>query len=183
MRLLSTERVELVLAYEPQIPAYAILSHTWGDDEVTMQQLFPDNGSSGQKGEEAMCWDCAETDPKYARLAGKKGFRKIVSGARLARRHGFDYVWIDTCCIDKTSSTELSEAINSMYQWYKDSSICYAYLADVKPTKEENCTTARLAFARAASSARVGRCRSWWRRATSTSSLANRAFSKSSRWI
>ena len=39
----------------------------------------------------------------------------------------------DLCCIDKTSSAELSEAINSMYRWYQESGVCYAYLADVPP--------------------------------------------------
>jgi len=38
---------------------------------------------------------------------------------------------IDTCCIDKKSSAELSEAINSMYKWYEKSEKCYAYLEDV----------------------------------------------------
>jgi hypothetical protein len=44
---------------------------------------------------------------------------------------GHKYVWIDTCCIDKRSSAELSEAINSMWKWYWKSEVCYAYLADV----------------------------------------------------
>ncbi|KAJ4224929.1 hypothetical protein NW757_014308 [Fusarium falciforme] len=43
------------------------------------------------------------------------------------------YVWVDTFCIDKASSAELSEAINSMYKWYGDSNICYVYLCDVHP--------------------------------------------------
>ncbi|KAK8059527.1 HET-domain-containing protein [Apiospora saccharicola] len=56
--------------------------------------------------------------------------------ARLAREQGFAYIWIDTCCIDKSSSAGLTEAINSMYQWYRDSAICYAFLADVEPERE-----------------------------------------------
>jgi hypothetical protein len=39
--------------------------------------------------------------------------------------------WLDSCCIDKTSSAELSEAINSMYRWYQNAQVCYAYLEDV----------------------------------------------------
>lgn len=35
------------------------------------------------------------------------------------------------CCIDKTSTAELSEAINSMYRWYQKAQVCYVYLADV----------------------------------------------------
>ena len=65
-------------------------------------------------------------------LATKKmGWEKIRDSCKQARRTGLEYIWIDTCCIDKTSSTELSEAINSMFQWYKDSVICYVYLSDV----------------------------------------------------
>jgi hypothetical protein len=48
-----------------------------------------------------------------------------------AAKHSCDYVWIDTCCIDKTSSAELSEAINSMFRWYRKSKVCFAYLEDV----------------------------------------------------
>ena len=61
----------------------------------------------------------------------KKGFCKVRDSCVQARRDGYQYIWIDTCCIDKTSSTELSEAINSMYAWYKDSAVCYVLLADV----------------------------------------------------
>jgi hypothetical protein len=41
-------------------------------------------------------------------------------------------VWIDTCCIDKRSSAELSEAIDSMYRWYEAVKECYAYLCNVE---------------------------------------------------
>ena len=39
---------------------------------------------------------------------------------------------VDTCCIDKSSSAELTESINSMYRWYQEAAICYAYLFDVQ---------------------------------------------------
>ena len=51
---------------------------------------------------------------------------------------GYSWVWVDTCCIDKSSSAELSEAINSMYLWYQDSAVCYAYLADVQDITDLN---------------------------------------------
>ena len=54
----------------------------------------------------------------------------------VARRDGFEFVWIDTCCIDQKSSAELSESINSMYMWYARSAVCYAYLQDVSSTAE-----------------------------------------------
>lgn len=88
-------------------PPYAILSHTWEQEEVTLQDM---QGNGAKK---------------------KKGFNKFKEFCALALASGFNYVWIDTCCIDKASSAELSEAINSMYWWYEEAEICYAYLADV----------------------------------------------------
>jgi hypothetical protein len=93
--------------YGDNIPAYAILSHTWEDGEVTFQDL---QGSSYHK---------------------KLGWRKIKYTCRQAYRDGLDYCWVDTCCIDKSSSAELSEAINSMWNWYREAKICYAYLGDI----------------------------------------------------
>lgn len=90
------------------IPKYAILSHTWDKDEV----LFEHIGHMMQA----------------RRL---KGFKKLEGCCTRAKQDGFDYVWIDTCCINKTSSEELSEAINSMFSWYKNAEICYALLQDV----------------------------------------------------
>ncbi|PMD39488.1 HET-domain-containing protein [Hyaloscypha variabilis F] len=92
-----------------QVPEYAILSHVWGPEEVSFQDMVGDRSLAIQK----------------------TGWEKIRDSCKQARHDGFDYIWIDTCCIDKTSSTELSEAINSMFQWYKDSRICYVYLPDV----------------------------------------------------
>ncbi|KAF8850728.1 putative ankyrin repeat-containing protein [Acephala macrosclerotiorum] len=91
------------------IPEYAILSHTWGADteEVTFKDLMDGTGK------------------------GKSGYKKVCFCGEQARRDGLQYFWVDTCCIDKSSSAELSEAINSMYRWYQDAEVCYAYLADV----------------------------------------------------
>jgi len=107
MRLLNTNTIELQEFAENEIPPYAILSHTWGDGEVSLQELVG------------------------GRAAGKSGLQKIKQYCALAKSRGFAHVWIDTCCIDKTSSAELSEAINSMYQWYEEAAECHAYLADV----------------------------------------------------
>src|SRR5436305_1886774 len=75
----------------------------------------------------------AEGMDGYTRMAG---YTKITRCCSQALQEGFDYVWVDTCCIDKTSSSELSEAINSMYQWYQNAQVCYAYLAD-EPSGED----------------------------------------------
>ena len=113
MRLLHTSTLELHEFYGDVIPKYAILSHTWGEEEVSFQEL--------QK--------ARSVEPSM--LNNSKGYRKIKDCCKLAASDGWQYVWIDTCCIDKTSSAELSEAINSMYRWYGEAQICYAYLADV----------------------------------------------------
>jgi Heterokaryon incompatibility protein (HET) len=64
-------------------------------------------------------------------VRGKAGYEKIRYASNQAIVDGFRFLWADTCCIDKTSSAELSEAINSMFQWYQQASICYAYVEDV----------------------------------------------------
>jgi hypothetical protein len=60
-----------------------------------------------------------------------KGWSKVLGCCAQAALDGWLYAWIDTCCIDKTSSAELSEAINSMFEWYEKSQVCYVYLSDV----------------------------------------------------
>ncbi|KAI1269259.1 heterokaryon incompatibility protein-domain-containing protein [Xylariaceae sp. FL1019] len=66
------------------------------------------------------------------RWKAKGGAKKVARSVKIARRHGYKYIWIDTCCIDKSSSAELSEAINSMFEWYKNAQVCYVYLSDVQ---------------------------------------------------
>jgi Heterokaryon incompatibility protein (HET) len=100
MRLINTKTLELE-EFIGQIPEYIILSHTWGKDEISFTEF--------QKG---------------------KRNDKITNCCKQARKENFDYAWVDTSCIDKTSSAELSEAINSMYRWYQKSAVCYAYLED-----------------------------------------------------
>ncbi|KAI2783557.1 HET-domain-containing protein [Daldinia loculata] len=100
----TTMRLENFGGYEPP---FAILSHTWGEDEVTFQMY------SGPEAE------------------SRKGYRKIEFMCRQAKKDGLQYAWIDTVCMDKTSSAELTESINSMYRWYKDSVVCYVYMEDV----------------------------------------------------
>lgn len=110
MRLLNVHTQELDEYFDEDIPDYAILSHTWGKDEVS----FRDMKTLKKKDLEKM-----------------SGHLKISSACKQAIRDGFKHIWIDTCCIDKTSSAELSEAINSMFKWYANSRHCYAYMSDV----------------------------------------------------
>ncbi|KAF7549963.1 hypothetical protein G7Z17_g6029 [Cylindrodendrum hubeiense] len=139
MRLLHTKEAKLC-EFQANWPPYAILSHRWGDEEVTLQDVQALRGS----------WAALDDDEENAlitsKITSKKGFNKLAKSAELARRNGFDYIWADTCCIDKTNSAELTEAINSMYQWYEAADVCYAYLVDVKPAFEEDMHTHSSSF-------------------------------------
>jgi hypothetical protein len=108
MRLLNAETFEFKEFFPPEVPSYAILSHTWEDDEVLFSHMAADQAA-------------AQRMPT---------FRKIRYTCEQALRDGPRYVWIDTCCIDKTSSAELSEAINSMFEWYAQSTVCYAFISE-----------------------------------------------------
>jgi hypothetical protein len=107
MRLIHTTSGEFKEFFDSEIPPYSILSHRWGPDEVSFQDY-----EAGTK-------------------EFSEGHTKIRRCCALALERGFDWVWIDTCCIDKKSSAELTEAINSMYRWYENARECYAYLNDV----------------------------------------------------
>jgi hypothetical protein len=112
MRLLelkSNGDVSLTKDLISNIPPYAILSHTWGDDgdEVTFKDLIDGSGKT------------------------KCGYDKIQFCVTQARNDQLQYVWIDTCCINKSDGAELSEAIISMFRWYRDAAKCYVYLVDV----------------------------------------------------
>ncbi len=113
MRLLNAKSKRLHEFFDKDIPPFAILSHVWDEEEVTYE-------------------DVKARWPWYRR---KAGYAKIRGSCQQALDDDIEYVWIDSCCIDKSSSAELSEAINSMFAWYRDSSACYAYLADV-PSRE-----------------------------------------------
>ena len=109
---LKQPSIELQEYHYDELPPYAVLSHRWGSVE-----------------DEVLYFDITQK-PDEAKL--KKGYEKIVACCKQALKDGLAHVWIDTCCIDKASSAELSEAINSMFEWYKQAHICYAYLQDVK---------------------------------------------------
>ncbi|KAK0611660.1 heterokaryon incompatibility protein-domain-containing protein, partial [Immersiella caudata] len=119
MRLLNTTTKRLQLFMGDDVPRYAILSHTWGAVEITLQALEArhQNPSGTDVGNET-----------------KTAFDKIHKSCDIALQNGYHYIWIDTCCIDKTSSAELSEAINSMFRWYNEAAVCYAYLSDLSPS-------------------------------------------------
>jgi len=104
----------LVHFYEGSVPPYAILSHTWGqdDDEVSFSDITVYRGTLQN------------------RLTRKPGYQKLQFCAEKAATHGLHHFWVDTCCINKQSDRELSEAINSMFRWYQRAARCYVYLSD-----------------------------------------------------
>lgn len=95
MRLLNTTSFKLKEFFGDNIPGYAILSHRWEDEEVTLQDLQHGRG------------------PQMA------GYSKIQGFCKQAAAAGWEWAWADSCCIDKTSSSELSETINSMFKWVR----------------------------------------------------------------
>ncbi|KAI6146412.1 heterokaryon incompatibility protein-domain-containing protein, partial [Pisolithus tinctorius] len=94
---------------------YAILSHRW-QDEVDYSEMANLMKMEGEESEE---------------VKRRNGYQKILKSCKQAMKDGFEWLWVDTCCIDKRSSSALSEAINSMYRWYENSTKCYVYLHDV----------------------------------------------------
>ncbi|PIL27090.1 hypothetical protein GSI_10230 [Ganoderma sinense ZZ0214-1] len=132
MWLLNTARAELKFFPTPEsVPeGYAILSHVWDKKEQTFQEV------------QALRIRCAEdgTNPRDF------VHDKVREFCILAERGGHEWGWADMCCIDKTSSTELSEAIVSMYRYYSLAEVCYVYLRDVPTASEDDLWRPKSAF-------------------------------------
>ncbi|OCL08629.1 HET-domain-containing protein [Glonium stellatum] len=110
MRLINSTTFELrKFDDDNDIPPYAIMSHTWRKDEVSLQ-------------------DMAGLDESWKQ---KAGFQKIRYCCEQAVRDELKWAWVDTCCIDQSNSAELSKSINSMFRFYSRAKLCYAYLADI----------------------------------------------------
>jgi Heterokaryon incompatibility protein (HET) len=108
--------VSLTKDFVNKAPPYAILSHTWGEDEDEVDFHDIENGSG--------------TD--------KIGYAKLQFCGKQAKNDGLEYFWVDTCCINKANHAELSEAITSMFRWYRDAQHCYVYLSDVSVSSDTN---------------------------------------------
>ncbi|KXJ87913.1 heterokaryon incompatibility protein-domain-containing protein, partial [Microdochium bolleyi] len=118
MRLLeiqdyATEPVLTEDIPDHEVPFYAILSHTWDHGhEVTHDDMVWGTGRD------------------------KTGWRKIEFCSGQTPRDGLQHFWIDTCCIDKSNHAEDHAAIRSMFAWYQNARVCYAYLTDVTSIKD-----------------------------------------------
>lgn len=106
MRLIDCRKMLMEEFVGEDIPPYAIPSHTWGKEEVAYRDFGTEEAKS------------------------RAGWHKIKQTCETALAEGIQYAWVDTCCIDKSSSAELTEAINSMFPWYACSKVCYAFLED-----------------------------------------------------
>ena len=115
MRLLHIDTLEFAEFADEKRPIYAIASHRWQKEEVTFKEV------------------------NERRNTKKKGYQKVRKFAKYIRDNvpKVKWLWIDTCCINKDSAAELSEAINLMFKWYRNAAICLAYLADVDAAGDE----------------------------------------------
>jgi hypothetical protein len=103
----------LATFFGDDIPRYAILSHRWGSEEITLADITNGTGKN------------------------KAGYNKIRFCGERAKHDGYRFFWVDTCCIDKSNAVELQEAINSMFRWYQNAAKCYVYLSDVSTRKRK----------------------------------------------
>ncbi|KAM0548247.1 hypothetical protein ACHAO7_006670 [Fusarium culmorum] len=125
MWLINTSTIKLERANSDDLPStpYAILSHTWAEQEVTFEDMI-----------------------SHSQVKCMLGYTKIENTCRLAKERGLAYAWVDTCCIDKRSSAELAEAINSMFRWYKQATVCFAHLEDLPPGANGSLDHASLSY-------------------------------------
>lgn len=122
MRLLNVHSLKFRQFHDRSVPSYVIASHRWttGEEGEDREATFLDVQEGGDKKKDT------------------KGYKKVLDFAVYVKKHvaGVEWLWIDTCCINKQDAQETSESINSMFRWYRDAAVCLAYLADVKTTEE-----------------------------------------------
>lgn len=117
MRLLHAQYLYMRKFTDEDIPPYVIVSHRWREDEVTYQ------------------------DFEHNTFSRRHGYHKVKESCRIALEANYNWVWLDTCCIDKRNFTELNEAINAMYKWYQKASLCVAYVFDYVHGRDELATS------------------------------------------
>lgn len=149
MRLINLDTLELEsFTGYGKIPSYAILSHTWGPDEVTYADMTTRSREElGQKagyqkivrfGQFVRDRDVPKPVGRVPRCAEDRRVGRKNAPAMWPSAYRPTHIWVDTCCIDKSSSSELSEAINSMFAWYQEAVFCVAILEDYEHPGGEN---------------------------------------------
>jgi hypothetical protein len=109
---LRTERIKQVVA---MYFSCVMLSHRWEEKELSLQDI---------------------QDKIVYQLNPVGGIVKLQSFCKTARDAGYQWAWIDTCCIDRTSNVEVQESVNSMFVWYLHSGLTMVYLVDVLPSSK-----------------------------------------------
>ncbi|KAJ8522665.1 hypothetical protein ONZ45_g790 [Pleurotus djamor] len=104
----ETTIITMLVEMVKNLARYAILSHRWGDDELDYETM-----KSGRSS-----------------LGNRKGYMKVLEFSKKAKAYNCAYIWFDTGCINKQSSSELEESIRSMYAWYRDAAVCIVYLEE-----------------------------------------------------
>ncbi|KAL8376059.1 hypothetical protein RB595_007259 [Gaeumannomyces hyphopodioides] len=141
IRLINTETLRMKMFVDASVPEYAILSHTWVEDEEVDFQEMTRYGAASQENDptaaEGVCTCVCHCQSLISDTVRRRsGYEKIVRTCRLAKECDIKWAWVDTCCIDKSSSAELSEAINSMYKWYNKAKVCFVFFADLDSHSE-----------------------------------------------
>jgi hypothetical protein len=131
MRLLNVYTFKFAEFEGKNIPPYAVASHRWCDDEATYVDVLENKNteSAGFKKIRGFC--------DFTKTRNERHTMQYVAGRG---RQKIEWIWIDTCCIDRRSSAEIAENITSMYKYYERSEECYAYLADVTATRRADGT-------------------------------------------
>lgn len=121
-------------------PPYLIVSHQWREDEVLFADVIATTTPTSQSEKESAQGSPSRPKENSQTLSpavqSKKGFTKLQASCRIASQLGLRYLWIDTCCIDKSSSSDVLEAVVSMYDWYANARCCIAYLDDIHVTSD-----------------------------------------------
>ncbi|KAI7921485.1 hypothetical protein M9X92_005376 [Pyricularia oryzae] len=120
MWLINTQTLALEYFSSHNKVPYAILSHTWEEEEVTFREFH-----------------------KLDTARSRKGFAKIAKTCSIAKDQGLGYAWVDTCCINKENEVELSEAIKSMFKWYRKATVCLVFLSDLIQEHESGWASCR----------------------------------------
>lgn len=129
MRLINVHDLGFEEFFEGYVPPYIILSHRWGADEISYKDFLKGRRKQSLGHQKVLSFCELVREQVYVESAS-------LSGHLNSKR--IDWVWIDACCIDKRSSAELSEAINSMFEWYKKAFMCIVYLQDFRRRDDES---------------------------------------------
>lgn len=88
--------------------SYAVFFHAHGSDDIGFEDFS-----------------------KPQMLLCKDGFHRLWQACSRARNHGSEWLWSDAVCIDRGSSTALTEAFNSLARIYQHCIFSIIYLEDL----------------------------------------------------